>query len=121
MKQLGSFLLGIILIIVGAIFFLQNVSINSFRLYHYGNINVGGILIVLIAIAFIAMLVKTNIATIGIFVLLAIAFVVSLLLSLDIRVSRMSALELVLILGTLCVGIALTIKGLFGINNKDTK
>ena len=115
MKQLGSFLLGIVLMIVGAVFFLQNVVINSFSLYHYKEINVGGILIVLMAISFIVMLVKTNIVSVGIFILLAIAFVVSLLLSLNIRVERMSALELVLILGTLCVGIALVIKGLLGI------
>lgn len=117
MKHLGSFLLGIILLIVGAIIFLQNVNVGSISLYRYGDVNVGAILIVLIAISFIVMLVKANVFTVGIFLLLCIAFVITLIMGLNITIARMTGLSLALIIGTLCVGIAFVIKGLFGLAN----
>ena len=117
MKHLGSFLLGIVLLAVGAIIFLQNVNVGSLSLYRYGGVNVGAILIVLIAIAFIVMLVKANVFTVGIFLLLCIAFVITLIMGLNITIARMTGLSLALIIGTLCVGIAFVIKGLFGLAN----
>ena len=117
MKHLGSFLLGIVLLIVGAIIFLQNVNVGSLSLYRYGGVNVGAILIVLIAISFIVMLVKANVFTVGIFLLLCIAFVVTLIMGLNITIARMTGLSLALIIGTLCVGIAFVIKGLLGLAN----
>lgn len=120
MKQLGNFLLGLILMLIGAVVFLMKVNVNSFALYRYNSIPVGGIIILLMVITFIVMLVKTNIVTIGIFIIFAVIFLITLILSLDIRVAAMSALELVLILGLLCVGIALTIKGLFAISKKES-
>ena len=63
MKELLQFLLGIVLTIIGVIIFLQNVVVSSFTLfYRMGRVNVGGILIVLIVVAFIAFIVKPNIA-----------------------------------------------------------
>ena len=117
MKHLGSLLLGIVLLIVGAIIFLQNVNVGSLSLYRYGNVNVGAILIVLIAIAFIVMLVKANVFTVGIFLLLCVAFVITLIMGLNITIARMTGLSLALIIGTLCVGIAFVIKGLLGLAN----
>lgn len=64
MKELLQFLLGIALTIIGVIIFLQNVVVSSFTLfYRMGRVNVGGILIVLIVVAFIAFIVKPNMLT----------------------------------------------------------
>lgn len=120
MKDLLQFLLGIVLFIIGVTMFLQNVVVGSFTLfYRMGRVNVGGILLVLIMVAFIALLVKTNIMTGLIFTGLCITFFVCLIISLNISVRYMSGLELTLVLGTLCVGIGFIIKGLFGVNRYD--
>lgn len=120
MKDLLQFLLGIVLFIIGVTMFLQNVVVGSFTLfYRMGRVNVGGILLVLIMVAFIALLVKTNILTGLIFTGLCITFFVCLIISLNISVRYMSGLELTLVLGTLCVGIGFIIKGLFGVNRYD--
>ena len=64
MKELLQFLLGIALTIIGVIIFLQNVVVSSFTLFfRMGRVNVGGILIVLIVVAFIAFIVKPNMLT----------------------------------------------------------
>ena len=84
--------------------FLQNVVVSSFTLfYHFGRVNVGGILIILIVVAFIVFLVKPNILTGLTLTGLCIAFFVCLIISLNISVRYMTGLELVLELGTLCV------------------
>lgn len=64
MKELLQFLLGIVLTIIGVIIFLQNVVVSSFTLFfRMGRVNVGGILIVLIVVAFITFIVKPNMLT----------------------------------------------------------
>jgi hypothetical protein len=113
MKQLGEFILGLVLFVVGIVIFLQNVVVNSFTLlYRMHNVSVGGILLILIFIAFITMMVKPNKITISVFAMLCIIFFVCLIISLNIRVSTISGLELVLILATIGVGIALMIRAL---------
>lgn len=97
MKELLQFLLGIVLMIAGGVMFLKNVVVSDWGLLSSlfrigGGVNIGGIFIVLLVIAFIALLVKPNMGT---------------------------GLELTLILGTLCVGIAFVIKGLFGVRKLD--
>lgn len=81
--------------------------------------NVSGIFIILLVIAFIALLVKPNMGTGLVFTGLCIAFFVCIVISLNVSLRYMSGLELTLILGTLCVGIAFVIKGLFGVRKLD--
>ena len=120
MKGLLQFLLGIVLMIVGVIMFLQNVVVSNFTLfYRMGRVNVGGILILLIVIAFIVFLVVPNMLTGLVLIGLCIAFFVCLVISLNVSMRYMTGLELALVLGTLCVGIAFTIKGLLGVNKED--
>ena len=69
--------------------------------------NVGAVLLLLVAVAFITMLVKYNNLTVGVFWTLVVLFFISIILSLDFYISHISAFELVLIIGTICVGIAL--------------
>lgn len=120
MKELLQFLLGIVLTIIGVIMFLQNVVVSSFTLfYRMGRVNVGGILIVLIVVAFIAFIAKTNFLTGLVLIGLCLTFFVCLVISLNVSMRYMSGMELALILGTTCVGLGFVIKGLFGISKVE--
>ena len=91
MKELLQFLLGIALTIIGVIIFLQNVVVSSFTLFfRMGRVNVGGILIVLIVVAFITFIVKPNMLTGLSLIGLCIAFFVCLVISLNVSMRYMS-------------------------------
>ncbi|MGN0389759.1 MAG: hypothetical protein ACI4L2_03010 [Wujia sp.] len=120
MKELLHFLLGIVLSIVGVVMFLQNVVVSNFTLfYRMGRVNVGGILILLIVVAFITFLVMPNMLTGLSLIGLCVVFFVCLVISLNVSIRYMTGLELALELGTLCVGVAFVIKGLLGVNKAD--
>ena len=113
MKQLGQALLGFVLVVIGCIVFLMNIHVSSFSFFwRYRNVNVGAFLLILVAISFITLLVKYNNLTVGVFWTLVALFFISIILSLDFYITHISALELVLIIGTICVGIALLLKSL---------
>lgn len=113
MKQLGQTLLGFVLVVIGCIVFLMNIHVSSFSFFwRYRNVNVGAFLLILVAISFITLLVKYNNLTVGVFWTLVALFFISIILSLDFYISHISAFELVLIIGTICVGIALLLKSL---------
>ncbi|MEE3379838.1 MAG: hypothetical protein VZR29_06105, partial [Lachnospiraceae bacterium] len=80
--------------------------------WRYRNVNVGAFLLILVAISFITLLVKYNKLTVGVFWSLVAVFFITIILSLDFYVTYLSAFELVLIIGTICVGIALLLKSL---------
>lgn len=124
MKELLQFLLGVVLMIVGTVMFLKNVMVTDWGILSSlfrigGGVNVGGIFIVLLVVAFIALLVKPNMGTGLVFAGICVAFFVCIIISLNVSLRSMSGLELTLILGTLCVGIAFVIKGLFGVRKAD--
>ena len=111
MKQLGQALLGFVLVVIGCIVFLMNIHVSSFSFFwRYRNVNVGAFLLILVAISFITLLVRYNKLTVGVFWSLVALFFISIILSLDFYISHISAFELVLIIGTICVGIALLLK-----------
>ena len=113
MKQLGQALLGFVLVVIGCIVFLMNIHVSSFSFFwRYRNMNVGAFLLILVAISFITLLVKYNNLTVGVFWSLVALFFISIILSLDFYITHISAFELVLIIGTICVGIALLLKSL---------
>ena len=113
MKQLGQALLGFVLVVIGCIVFLMNIHVSSFSFFwRYRNVNVGAFLLILVAISFITLLVKYNNLTVGVFWTLVALFFISIILSLDFYISHISAFMLVLIIGTICVGIALLLKSL---------
>lgn len=113
MKQLGQALLGFVLVVIGCIVFLMNIHVSSFSFFwRYRNVNVGAFLLILVAISFITLLVKYNNLTVGVFWTLVVLFFISIILSLDFYISHISAFMLVLIIGTICVGIALLLKSL---------
>ena len=113
MKQLGQALLGFVLVVIGCIVFLMNIHVSSFSFFwRYRNVNAGAFLLILVAISFITLLVKYNNLTVGVFWSLVALFFISIILSLDFYISHISAFMLVLIIGTICVGIALLLKSL---------
>ena len=120
MKQVREFFFGIVLLIIGVVAFLKNVTVSNFTLfYRYDGYNVGGILVLLAMVAFIACIVKPNILTKLILTLIIITFFVCMILSLDFHVRYMSGLLFVLILGSICVGIALILKALIFVSKED--
>lgn len=118
MKQIGNILTGLALIIVGAVIFLQNVSVTGFSLYN-GGINVGAVVILLTAISFIAMVVKADKLTVTLFGCMMLLFLIIIIMSIRIHVRRMTALTLVLILGLICTGIAMVVKGFIVTDRKE--
>lgn len=122
MKQLREFLFGFVLLVIGLIAFLRNVTVSNFTMFYQMNgFNVGGILIVLTMVAFIACIVKPNFVTKLILTMLIIAFFVCMILSLEFYVRHMSGLMLVLILGSICVGIALILKAVLFMDKEDNE
>ena len=122
MKQLREFLFGFVLLVIGIIAFLRNVTVSNFTMFYQMNgFSVGGILIVLTMVAFIACIVKPNFLTKLILTMLIIAFFVCMILSLEFYVRHMSGLMLVLILGSICVGIALILKAVLFRDKEDNE
>ena len=122
MKQLREFLFGFVLLVIGLIAFLRNVTVSNFTMFYQMNgFNVGGILIVLTMVAFIACIVKPNFLTKLILTMLIIAFFVCMILSLEFYVRHMSGLMLVLTLGSICVGIALILKAVLFMDKEDNE
>ena len=122
MKHIGQFFAGLAILIIAAVIFLQNTTVGSLSLfYRINGVGVGPILLIIIAITFVAMLFKANWFTIGLFCLEWIAFFVFLIISIDIHINRMSGLQIVLENGLLCVGAVTMIKGMIGINSTKQK
>lgn len=113
MKSLMSFLLGIVLTIVGAVLFLSNIRVTTFTFfYRYKEINVTAILMLLMCIFFVAYIVYSNFVTGLILGILFLLFVISVILSMKFHIVYMSAFEVILILMTFFGGIGLTLRGL---------
>ena len=113
MKSLMSFLLGIVLTIVGAVLFLSNVKVTTFTFfYRYKEVNVTAILMLLMCIFFVAYIVYTNFVTGLILGVLFLLFIISIILSMKFHIMYMSALEVMLILMTFFGGIGLTLRGI---------
>lgn len=113
MKSLMSFLLGIVLTIVGAVLFLSNVRVSTFTFfYRYREVNVTAILMLLMCIFFVAYIVYTNFVTGLILGILFLLFIISIILSMKFHIMYMSAFEVILILMTFFGGIGLTLRGI---------
>ncbi len=113
MKSLMSFLLGIVLTIVGAVLFLSNVRVTTFTFfYRYREVNVTAILMLLMCIFFVAYIVYSNFVTGLILGVLFLLFIISIILSMKFHIMYMSAFEVILILMTFFGGIGLTLRGI---------
>lgn len=118
MKSLMSFLLGILLTILGAALFLMNIKISNFTFfYRYNDTNVTALLLIALCIMFVVYVVYPNIITGGIMGLIFLLFVISVIMSMKFYITHISALEIFIILGTFFGGIGLVIRGL--VHSKD--
>lgn len=113
MKSLMSFLLGIVLTIVGAILFLTNVRVSSFTFFfRYNGTNITAILILLMCILVVVYIVYSNFVTGLLLGIAFLAFVISVIMSMSFYIISMTALEIVVILATFFGGIGLTLRGI---------
>lgn len=113
MKSLMSFLLGIVLTILGAALFLMNIKISNFTFfYRYNGTNVTALLLLALCIMFVVYVVYPNIATGSVLGIIFLLFVVSVIMSMKFYITHITALEMFIILATFFGGIGLTLRGL---------
>lgn len=118
MKSLFNLLLGIVLTIVGAVLFLMNVRVSNFSFFfRYHGTNVTAILILALCILLVVYIVYPNIVTGFLLGLTFLLFIISIIMSMNFYIVHMSALEIVIILGTFFGGIGLTLREI--IHSKD--
>lgn len=110
MRDAGKFLTGLVCTIAGLILFFNQVSISGFSLFSYGRVPLGGIFILLLAAAFILYIVKPNVFSKAFLIASLVAFVIAIILSVEIYVRHMSALLMLGILALVCFGVAMIIK-----------
>ncbi|MGN0152134.1 MAG: hypothetical protein ACI39Q_06640 [Wujia sp.] len=113
MKSLMSFLLGIVLTIVGAVLFLMNIRVSNFSFFfRYHGTNVTAILLVALCILLVVYVVYPNIVTGFLLGITFLVFIISVIMSMNFYILHISALEIVIILATFFGGIGLTIRGI---------
>lgn len=113
MKSLMSFLLGIVLTIIGAVLFLMNVRVSNFTFfYRYNGTNVTALLILALCIFLVIYIVYPNIVTGALLGITFLLFVISIIMSMQFHILYMSALEIVIIFATFFGGLGLTLRGI---------
>lgn len=113
MKSLMSFLLGIVLTIVGAILFLSNVRVSNFTFFFkYHGTNITALLLLLLCILLVVFIVYPGFLTGLLLGLDFLAMIVTIIMSLNFYIVYMSAFEIIVILGLFFGGIGLTLKGI---------
>lgn len=119
MKQLGQFLLGLVLFGLGIFLLLDSIQISSLSFYRIGTVSTAPILLILLIIFIVVAVASKSNWTWLLVVLDIILIIVSVIFGTSFYFKHMSALNLVLMIGVFSVGIGLIIKSLFGM--KDTK
>ena len=120
---LGSFLLGFVLTCVGVIAFLKNTVIyqGGFGgLFMIGGRNYAGLLILLMIIAFVALIVRPNFITKLICIGIVLLFLITIILNLDFHFRTISAFDAIIMFGTLGAGIAFLLKALVFNKTEDS-
>ena len=113
MKSLMSFLLGIVLTILGAGLFLSNIRISNFTFfYRYKGTNVTALLLLALCILLVIYIVYSNFVTGLLLGIVFLAFVISVILSIKFYIIDMNGLEIFIILATFFGGIGLTLRGI---------
>lgn len=127
MKAFREFVIGIVMTIVGAVWFLTNITVSGFYsgffnfgngMFHTGTGSVATI-VVIMCICFFAMIVRPNFLTRLLMFISFLVFVGSILLGLRYTMNRMSALTLFFILVLFVGGLGLICKSIFGLNKEE--
>lgn len=125
MKELRDFLVGIAMAVIGGFIFMSNVVVHgmyggfftfgSGGMFHTGTSTMA-VLVIAMAIALFALVLKPNFITRWILFLLFILFIVSMVLSLNFGFKSMNGATLFLIIALFVVGLGLIFKALLGMN-----
>lgn len=122
MKNLMSFLFGIVLTIIGVIMFLSNLRVSNYSIfYRVKGTNVTAILLLLMCVLLVACIAYPSFILKLLLGVAFMAFVITVILSLQFYIIHMSGLEIFLILGTFCVGLGLTLRGVLGTEAMEKK
>lgn len=112
MKAIVNFFCGVVLFFMGIWMLLSNIRVNDIHFYAIHGVNTAPILIGLFVVLIVLAIVNSKEWMWGLVLLDVIAMIVSVILGTRFSFTRMSALDLLLMLGALAVGIGLMIKGL---------
>ena len=108
-----DFLLGLIFMVSGLIMFLRHVRVGTFTFFRIGGfVNTGAVVLVFMIVCFMALIIKPNKITKGLLMLSFVMLILTIILSLNITVARMSILSLIIMLGMMFGGLALMIKNM---------
>jgi hypothetical protein len=126
--KIRNFFIGLILLIIGGVLFLRNITVTS----NTGGGILGGflgkllgqntadpkqltgILLVLVFVTLLILFIKTNIITISAFILSILIMVFSIISSMQIQMADMTGLEVAVIVGMMIVGLGMCIGNAIG-------
>ena len=114
-------LVGAVLLILGIVLFALSIRVGSryggaFRFYSWGNVNLGGVLIVLLMVELVGYFALYNVKpwttiTKWALIVTGILFIVEIIVSLNIWLTNMSLLQFAIYLLLVCIGAGLLIRG----------
>lgn len=131
--KVKNFFIGLILLIIGSVLFLRNITVTSntgggmlggllTNLFGQNTADpkqLTGILLVLIFVTLLILFIKTNIVTISAFILSILILVFSVISSMQIQMADMTGLEVAVIVGMMIIGLGMCIGNAIG--NVDPK
>lgn len=120
MKTILNFFLGIALFFTSIFMLLRSINITDFHFMMIHNISTAPILIILFVIFVVYAVAASNAFGWILVVLDVIAMIVSVILGTSFSLTRMTALDLCLMLGMFGVGLGLILRTLFGADSKPT-
>ncbi len=112
-RATAEFILGIFLLAAGLFMLLKSMYVSSFGFWTIGRISTGGILLVLLILAVIALVVKPNTLTRWSVVAIVALLIISVLLGTHISFRYMSVADIILIIVPLAIGAGLILRTVF--------
>lgn len=112
MKKENAYMtIGILLCIASLIAFARNIRVAGWSFYHMGNINVGGILTVLLIGTVIWLMVKPSKAAKITLMVISVLFIISIILGVRTYLTGMTFFKFLAMVLSLAAGIGFIIKG----------
>ena len=103
-------LIGLGLVLLSVILIFVNTTVSGWGFYRIGRVSTGGILIVLLVLAAIALFVRPSNVTVGILAVVVALIVLSLLLGLHLHLRHMGLMKLVLIIAPMVIGVGMIVR-----------
>lgn len=113
MKSLLSFLLGIVLTVLGAGIFLSKVRVSNYTFfYRFHGTNITALLLLVFCIVLVVYIVYPGFVTAFLLGLTFLGFLVSIILSMNFYIVHVTALEVLIMLAMFFGGIGLTLRAI---------